>query len=381
MIAYSEAKESAARRRLVDNDSESRATPGRDYFQLPSSPAILRRMKSPLQIFLTICKIAIPLGIIAFLIYRIEPEQWASLSQHPKNTPLLVSALVVAIAAISLSFIRWCLLVRCQGIELTMLEAHRLGAICFLLNFISAGSVGGDLFKAIFLAKRRPGRRVQAVASVMVDRGVGLYGLLLLASAAFVLQGENLVTGVDAKDMRSLRLGSGALASLGTVVLCVLVFGGAFVDKLVRRGETFPLIGGIVGRIGPPLRMFHHHPLAFGVSILMSLGVHAMLTISMFLIARSLYPSVPSFAEHFIIVPIGMLASALPLTPAGIGVFEAAIEWLYKTIPSEPTLASGTLVALTFEIVKVLIAIIGTVFYWTAGEEVRQSLEEAEQEE
>ncbi len=69
-----------------------------------------------------------------------------------------------------------------------MLEAFRLGSICFLLSFVSAGSVGGDLFKAVFLARRRPGKRVEAVASVLVDRGVGLYGLLLVVAAALLLR-------------------------------------------------------------------------------------------------------------------------------------------------------------------------------------------------
>ena len=68
-----------------------------------------------------------------------------------------------------------------------MLEAFRLGSICFLLSFVSPGSVGGDVFKAIFLAQRRPGKRIEAVASVLVDRGVGLYRLLLLVAAALVL--------------------------------------------------------------------------------------------------------------------------------------------------------------------------------------------------
>ncbi|QDV83099.1 lysylphosphatidylglycerol synthase transmembrane domain-containing protein [Planctomycetes bacterium TBK1r] len=335
-------------------------------------------MKSKRQLFATFFKIAIPLGIIVFLLYRVEPQQWETLSQHDKNYPLLVGALLVAVAAISLSFVRWCLLVRCQGIELTILEAFRLGAICFLLNFVSAGSVGGDLFKAIFLAKRRPGRRVQAVASVLVDRGVGLYGLLLLASIAFFFQPAGDVSALGGEEMHQLKLGTAILVGVGTAVLAGLVFGGRIVDRLVRWGETLPLVGVVIHRIGPPLRMFHDHPVAFGISILMSIGVHGMLTLSMYLIARGLYPSVPSLGDHFIIVPIGMLASALPLTPAGIGVFEAAIEWLYKLIPSEPTDASGTLIALVFEMVKVIIAIIGTVFYWTAGAEVKESLEEAE---
>jgi len=335
-------------------------------------------MKTPHQLFLTFCKIAIPLGIIAFLLYRVEPEQWRELSEHPKNYGLLVLALFVALAAISLSFARWCLLVRCQGIRLSMLEAHRLGAICFLLNFVSAGSVGGDLFKAVFLAKRRPGHRVQAVASVLVDRGVGLYGLLLVASIAFLMYRRQSAGG-EVDDLQQLKLATVALVGLGTVVLAALIVGGRLVDSLVRRGAELPIVGGIVEKVGPPLRMFHDHPTAFGASVLMSMGVHVMLTLSMYLIACSLYPSVPTLAEHFIIVPIGMLASALPLTPAGIGVLEAAIEWLYEIIPASPTLASGTLIALVFEMVKVIIAIVGTVFYWTAGEEVRESLEEAEQ--
>ncbi|MCS7465936.1 flippase-like domain-containing protein [Stieleria sp. ICT_E10.1] len=335
-------------------------------------------MKSKRQLVATFCKIAIPLGIIVFLLFRVEPQQWETLSQHDKNYPLLVGALLVAVAAISLSFVRWCLLVRCQGIELTVLEAFRLGAICFLLNFVSAGSVGGDLFKAIFLAKRRPGRRVQAVASVLVDRGVGLYGLLLLASIAFFFQPGGDASALVGEEMHQLKLGTAILVGVGTGVLAGLVFGGRIVDRLVRWGETLPLVGGLIHRIGPPLRMFHDHPIAFGISILMSVGVHGMLTLSMYLIACGLYPSVPSLGDHFIIVPIGMLASALPLSPAGIGVFEAAIEWLYKLIPTEPTDASGTLIALVFEMVKVIIAIIGTVFYWTAGAEVKESLEEAE---
>ncbi|MEM0925589.1 MAG: lysylphosphatidylglycerol synthase transmembrane domain-containing protein [Planctomycetota bacterium] len=333
-------------------------------------------MKNPRAAVLSVLKVLIPLGIIVYLLLtHVTPSQWQTLATHPKNYPLLCVALLVALGAISLSLTRWCLLVRCQGIELTMLEAHRLGAICFLLNFVAAGSVGGDLFKAIFLAKRRPGKRVEAFASVVVDRGVGLYGLLVIATIAFLVHGGgSSALGGDAR-MQQLQYLSAAFLGLGTVVLVILVFGGRAVDRVVTRSAGLPVVGGVITRIGQPLRMFHDHPVAFAISILMSVGVHALLTVSIYLIAKSLYPSVPSFAEHCIIVPAGMLASALPLTPAGIGLLEAAIEWLYQVIPAQPTLASGTLVALVFELVKLIIAIVGTVFYWTANQEVIDSLE------
>ena len=339
------------------------------------------RPPSGRKYLLALAKFALPAAIIGYLVWRIEPLQWQQLAEQPKNHWLLAAALVVSLMAMSLSFARWCLLVRCQGIEISMMEAFRLGSICFLLSFVSVGSVGGDLFKAVFLARRRPGKRVAAVASVLVDRGSGLYGLLLLVAAGLLLNPSAVGSSGDSPmGIEQIKWATAILIGLGTLVLAVLILGGRSVDRLIAWGSELPLIGKIIATIGPPLRMFHHHPIAFGVSILMSLGVQGMLVISMYLVARGLYSSPPTLAEHFVIVPIGVLASALPITPAGIGVLEATINELYKVIPAVTTAASGTLVALVFQMVKVVMAIIGTAFYWSAGEEVRESIEMAEEE-
>lgn len=258
-----------------------------------------------------------------------------------------------------------------------MVEAFRLGAIGYLLSFVSAGSVGGDVFKAIFLAKRRPGKRIAAIASVFVDRGCGLYGLVLLVSITLIVAPPTSATG-ESKDIEAIRFWTGLLVGLGTILLAVLVLGGRRVDQALTAASQMSVVGPIIARIGPPLRMFHEHPVALFVSILMSLGVHGGLTLSIYLIARGLYSDPPTLAEHYIIVPIALLASTLPITPAGLGIFEGAMTWLYDVVPAEPTLASGIMVALVFEMVKVIVATLGILFYWTANEEVRGSLEEAE---
>jgi uncharacterized membrane protein YbhN (UPF0104 family) len=186
------------------------------------------------------------------------------------------------------------------------------------------------------------------------------------------------IAGDSAIGMTQIKWATGILIGSGTGVLAILILGGRSVDRLITWGSDLPVIGKVVSTIGPPLRMFHDHPIGFGFAILLSLGVQGMLVISMYLVARGLYTSPPTLAEHFVIVPIGMLVSALPLTPAGIGLLEAAIDELYKVVPAVPTAASGTLVALVFEMVKFVMAIIGTAFYWTAGSEVRESIENAE---
>ena len=235
--------------------------------------------------------------------------------------------------------------------------------------------------KQYFSHSVRPGKRVAAVASVVVDRGVGLYGLLLLGSLALLIQDSTSLDVEADAQMKQIKIAAAILATLGTAALAFLVFGGKVVDRLIGWGSGMPMIGGIVKKVGPPLRMFHNHPIAFAASVIMSMAVHAGLTTSLYLIAKSLYGSVPTLQEHFIIVPIGMLAAALPIAPAGLGVFEAAIEWLYDLIPANPTDASGVTVALVFEIVKLIMAMIGTMFYWTAGKEVHESIEKAEMEE
>ena len=60
------------------------------------------------------------------------------------------------------------------------------GALGFALNFVSLGTVGGDLFKAVLLAKVSPGRRTEAVVTVMADRILGLLMMMLLASTAIL---------------------------------------------------------------------------------------------------------------------------------------------------------------------------------------------------
>jgi glycosyltransferase 2 family protein len=333
-------------------------------------------------------KFVLPLAIIIFLVYQIGPEHWRQIQEQPKNYGFLVAAIAVALVAMAISFVRWCVLVRCQDIELTMMEAFRLGAIGYLLAFISVGSVGGDLFKAVFLARRRPGRRIAAVASVLVDRGCGLYGLLLLVAGGLWVSGASPQALMQAEassfkfslNIDDVRRATLFLVGLGTAVLAVLILGGKVVDRAIDKLSRLPMIGSVVAKIGPPLRTFHTHPFSFAFAVLLSVLVQGLLVISMYLIAIGLYSDPPTLAQHFVIVPIGMLVSALPLTPGGVGVLEMVIEGMYRLFQPADAIASGTLVSLVFELVKLFVAAIGVVFYWTAGDEVNDTVQAAQQE-
>lgn len=326
--------------------------------------------RRPAANLLNVVKFILPLAVIGWLLWRIEPEQWMTLRQQPKDYGRLAAALLAAMVALTISFTRWWVLVRCQGIPLRLVESYRLSAIGFLLSFVSAGSVGGDVFKMVFLARRSPGKQVQAVASVLVDRGIGLLGLLILVVAALQLAGD-----VRSEELARIGQISLILTAIGLVGLAGLILGGKPIDRLLAQTARWGKLGAIIDQVVSPLRMFHHHPWAFAGALLATLGVHSLLAVSVYWIALGLYADqAPPLIDHFLISPIANLASALPIAPAGIGVLEAAMEWLYRAVPVVPTAVSGTLVGLVFELVKVNLAILGMLFYWTAGSDIRRSL-------
>ena len=60
---------------------------------------------------------------------------------------------------------------------------------------------------------------------------------------------------------------------------------------------------------------------------------------------------------------------------------EGAMAFLYAQVPAAGTSqVSGVIVALTYRLITILVAMIGVVYYWTSRKEVQEAMEEAEQE-
>jgi len=64
--------------------------------------------------------------------------------------------------------------------------------------------------------------------------------------------------------------------------------------------------------------------------------------------------TIPTWWQHFLIVPIGMLIQAIPLFPGGAGVGEMGFSQLYKMLDCSP--ANG-----------VLGSLVQRVIYWAVG--------------
>ena len=120
------------------------------------------------------CKIAILVGHRGLADLYFPKEKLGRMVAQDKNWFLLGQAFAIVLIAHLFSFWRWQILVQAIGVPFTLLEAIRLGFLGTLLNLVSVGSVGGDVFKAIEAARKAEKKRAEVVASVLVDRAARL---------------------------------------------------------------------------------------------------------------------------------------------------------------------------------------------------------------
>lgn len=278
---------------------------------------------------------------------------------RPKHYGLLLGALLSLLLATSLSFIRWFVLVRALAIPFTLRDAFRLGFLGYLFNFVGPGAVGGDLFKAYFLARDQKERRAEAVATIFLDRVIGMYALMLVATTAILVCGAS-----NLPDLGMFMFAVPWLTLCVTLGFVVLLLPQRFSDWFVEPMTNLPGIGGIVHRVVDALERYRQHRGWFVSTIVIGLAVHTLLAFCIHLADRAIHPATPTLSEHLIISPIAGAVSALPIPGGGLGTYEAGMSFLFQHVPSQPVEdGQGFAVALIYRLLTILIAAVGLVYY------------------
>ena len=246
------------------------------------------------------------------------PEEWIrpgllSLLRDA-DASWLLAGLAIAGLIYPLQTTRWWALMRCRGIGATWLKTLRLvmaGAFC---NFLLPGTEGGDVVKAWGVAAGS-GRRIEAVMSVVVDRIIGLTGLVMLAAIAG-LAAEGLGTGT-----RLDRWAGWTMLVLVTVLTFTFVLAGRGWLRIPRRLNR--LGRGLPNRVIDAATAYVGHPGTLASATLLSLLVQTLLALVAGCCARSLGAPIEP-AVILVAMPLIFLAAAIPVTWQGAGVMELA---------------------------------------------------------
>lgn len=336
-------------------------------------------------------KAAISIGILSYLVWdAVHKGEGLFRDEHGFNPVLLrqlvhhaadwwyllAAALATSAGAVLITFFRWWLLIRAMGTPIRFGESLRLSFVGFLLNLAPMGIVGGDMAKAILVARRFPGHRPECVASVLLDRILGLYVLFLTAGIAIILTG---FYRQPQPIVQTVSVAVVAVSAAMTVALVVLWAPDATDGAFLRLLERMPLIGSAISRLAEAIRRYRHNLPLITAAIFMTFPVHLMTACSIFLISASMFPRVHSLSYHFVMVPVSVSAQVLPVS---VGPTEFVLDRLYATIPllSGETIppGQGLLTMLVYRVITLIIAAIGVGYYLSSRREWSTALDEAE---
>ncbi len=333
-------------------------------------------------------------GLAVALLVFVVSMNWTQLkeqfSQTPHLPPFLAAALILATCT-AVQYFRWYILVRALGLPFAFRDAVRLGLVGTFYNTFLPGSVGGDFVKAFFIAKGHPERRAAAVATVVADRLVGLFGLLLFAAAVgggcWAAGNEKIAENPKLQTIVLVCVGLAGSAVIGYLGLGLLSEERAkrFADRLHRVRK----VGPTLAELWYTVRQYRQRPGTVLTVVAMSAVVHTGF-VTMYYLATQVFPPadpalLATLPEVFVIAPIGFIVQAIIPVPGGLGAGELTFGGLYKLLGPANELAEvakqraavGTAGRFTLRVIEWTLGLIGYVAYLRMRDQL--PVEEAEE--
>ena len=250
-------------------------------------------------------------------------------------------AAVLYVGIIVSQYVRWWMLVRAVDLPFRLRDAFRLGMVGTFYNTFLPGSIGGDFVKAYVIAKDSPQRKAAAVATVVADRMLGLFGLLLFGAAVgggFWFAGDpNINDPEKGAPLRVIIRVCGVLAGIGAVAYIVIaLLPPSRRQRFAQRLTKVRRFGPVLSELWFTAVQYGQRPRTVLLGVVISAFAHTLMMLS-FHHAAHIFPPrapglVPTLPEHFVILPIGFIFQALVPLPGGLGFSELSFGGLYELI-------------------------------------------------
>jgi len=339
---------------------------------------------------LLVAKLGIAAALLAWLLGKgkLDPDRIGHAFRE--GSLWLAAAFLAYNACILITAMRWRMLLLSQDIHATARECIMMAYIgCFFSCFLPGGT-GGDLVKAYYVA-RDSHRKAEAVTTVFLDRVLGLYCMVGLAATAILFRagtlwhyaGQPVLAGLTTTQL----LVVGVLGGFTAVTLGFVAFLSSHCRRLVywlldklpaKPSATFK-------RIYEAVYLYRSRPGVLAKFVAYSLTNHVLVSVAMFLIGYAIADPVAHGGglrplNYLFLIPLGLVLNGLPIAPAGVGVFEWALGFLFGTVLLAGEANVGATLAALGHIIIILTNQVGLIFYIKGKRRVAEAIHEAEGE-
>jgi len=264
---------------------------------------------------------AIAAGLTAYILWRSHPREVLA-AMAGADWRLIAIAVALVLVDRALMAYRWLLLL-CIIDPADRPPLGEVMRIFFVSTFVGTflpASVGGDAVRAYSMTRLNVRGR-DAVASVFMDRMLGVASVLIMAAVGLLL----------ARDLAGNRTIVSSLAVAAAA--CVATLAVIFSDAAARlAGVAIAMLPARLGRFGEGLlasirRYSSYHGQLANV-LLGSLAVQTLRIVQAYFLGRGLGMTAP-LVTYFAFVPVILLVMLLPVTFNGIGTSQAAFVWFF----------------------------------------------------
>ncbi|HEX2851847.1 MAG TPA: lysylphosphatidylglycerol synthase transmembrane domain-containing protein [Opitutaceae bacterium] len=304
-------------------------------------------LDSPVGRFL---RYALSVALVAGFIWGVDWSRLAGAQGRFAIRPALI-ALLLAGLTYPLHGWRWWLLLRSQGLGLNLHWAHWVTWISQFYNAFLLGGLGGDVARVFYICRDEPGRKAAGLATIVLDRVMGLVVLMSLAAVALVTK-----TGVLAREP--------GLRWVFIISFAVTV-GGALAAVLLLRLDPRRWPAWLRGKLGEPRLATIADLIArvragkrdHALALFSSYAIWLLDIAAVWLLAGAVGLSLP-LLETCIAVAVAYAVTALPISVGGHGVRESALLGVLGLFALLPATEEGRNAALLLAVLVWAVTIV-----------------------
>ena len=309
------------------------------------------------------------MGLVAAIIYylirsdRLNFERLLLFREAPGVLAMMLGVLVLMV--VPMAALRWWLLLKAAGLQV---ESRRTLILTWIGNFFNAtlpGAVTGDVVRAYYMIKaQREEGRSRAFMTLLIDRFVGLFGLIIMAFLA-LLCNLKLIWSLPA-------LHALAWTTIAMFIGTVLFYTLALLPFKEGRDPFIWLFSHLPAKtftlqIYDAFKAYQHQKCTLLVTLLLAIGIHCLIALLFFQLARLMGVGEMALGTQFFIMPIGLITVAIPIAPGGIGIGHVAFESLYHLAG----VAGGADIFNLYIIVQLGVSLLGGIPYFLYNSEYK----------
>ena len=295
------------------------------------------------------------MGLLAALLFwdRMDLKALLVLTDAPGAVAI---CLMLVLSMIPLAALRWSILLRALGLSIPFSHLVHFVAISLVTSLFLFGPTGGDAVRGVYAWRAIGGASGRVAASVLADRIFSLFGLLCI-SLVFAL--FNWPWMREIPPLAALGTFLFVTFAAGIAAACALVIAPDVTRGLEQRLVRWPRIAQLGVHLHGLVVLFHSNPLRLASAFVVAVGSQLLGVVAVVVVAYAVKIGRLGTADFMFAVPLTLVANALPLTPNGLGIGEAAFDQICRWLEPVPSGAAYSSIFFAYRALSMLAALPG----------------------